>query len=215
MNSKIMKMMVSALALASFCLMGCESTEINPGPDVKDADGNVYPTVKIGNQVWTAKNMNVKVAGSKCAGNEPSYCEKYGRLYTWDAAMRACPTGWHLPSMDEFETLLVSVLGEPKVYGDTKDFGKSKKLRSKTGWDVDVVDDDGTDNFGFAVLPAGRMDKDATEFYDSKSSAHFWTSTSVGNGLIAAYDVNVNKYMHFGGDSGIKDIFLSVRCLQD
>ena len=68
-------------------------------------------TVTIGNQVWKAKNLNDASKGGKCYDDKPENCEKYGRLYTWEEAMKACPSGWHLPSNEEWEALVSSAGG--------------------------------------------------------------------------------------------------------
>jgi len=100
-------------------------------------------TVKIGNQTWMAENLNSEVAGGKCYENDPSNCAKYGRLYTWNEAMVACPSGYHLPSDAEWTQLTDFIGGEDKA---------GKKLKSKTGWNNNG---NGTDEYGFSALPGG------------------------------------------------------------
>ena len=72
-----------------------------------------FETVQIGDQVWMAKNLDIKVADSYCYDNDPANCEKYGRLYTWEAAKEAADLvpGWHLPTDEEW-TVLTDFLGE-------------------------------------------------------------------------------------------------------
>ena len=181
--------MVAALVLASFGLMGCDTT-------VKDADGNSYPTVKIGNQVWMAKNLNVNVPGSMCYENDPANCEKYGRLYTWEAAMKACPTGWHLPSKEEFETLLVNVGFSGKERGENL---------SAASWN-------GADKFGFSALPAGGYYSVSKEFGGLGYNTYFWSSPEYSSGY--PYTLGINDY-YTGVDSHGKRGAYSVRCLQD
>ena len=90
---------------------------------VKVQSNEIY-TIHVGDQVWMAKNMDVEVPGSFCYAGKPENCKKYGRLYTWSAAMKLsedfseksardsikrthrgiCPNGWHIPSIYDFET---------------------------------------------------------------------------------------------------------------
>ena len=126
-------------------------------------DGQKYKTVKIGSQVWMAQNLNYEMADSYCYGNNAGSCTKYGRLYTWAAAMDSagiwsttgngcgygkicsptypvrgvCPSGWHLPTQTEWNTLL-TVVGGSSVAGE--------KLKSTSGW---YNNGNGTDGFGF------------------------------------------------------------------
>ena len=123
-----------------FCALG-----VALGGSFRDSrDGKVYKTVKIGNQIWMAQNLNYEVDngyGSWCYANEYRYCKKYGRLYTYYAAMNACPSGWHLPSESEWEILFDYVGGMRTA---------NYVLRSKDDWYYN----DG-DRYKFKVLPAG------------------------------------------------------------
>ncbi len=70
-------------------------------------DGQTYKTVKLGDQTWLAHDLNYETDdGSWCYGDDPANCEIYGRLYDWEAAMDACPDGWHLASDEEWSTLI-------------------------------------------------------------------------------------------------------------
>ena len=53
-----------------------------------------------------AENLKYKIGDSYCYDDNPANCEKYGRLYTWDAAFEACLPGWHLPNIEELYTLI-------------------------------------------------------------------------------------------------------------
>lgn len=164
-------------------------------------DGQIYKTVKIGDQIWMAENLNFKVDSSYCYNDSAKYCTKYGRLYSWAAANRACPDGWHLPTIDEFETLFDAVGGE-SIAG--------KKLKSASGW---KNDGNGTDGFGFTALPAGiRYGKDIYYNYEG-DHANFWSSVKNGSdsakyvNMFYDYD-NARQLVHDKNDG------MSVRCLK-
>ena len=123
-------------------------------------DGKVYKTVKIGDQVWMAENLNFETDSSFCYNDSAEYCAKYGRLYVWTAAMDACPSDWHLPDLAEWRMLLAAVGGD-SIAGT--------KLKSTSGWNSDG---NGTDDFGFTVLPAGGWG--SKDFVGE--AAAFWTS---------------------------------------
>ena len=207
-------------------------------------DGKTYKTVKIGVQVWMAENLNyadsVKTPSLKenswCYGNVAANCEKYGRLYTWAAAIDSvklandvmnpldcgygktcdfsgtvqgiCPSGWHLPSRDEWNTLITAVGGDSKA---------GTALKSTSGWtSLNGVSGNGTDAFGFSALPAGYRDRHG-HYYSERSYAEFWTSTEdAEDGSYNAYDMSifVETYASLNVSSS-KPYGYSVRCLKD
>ena len=174
---------------------------INYGEMTDPRDGQVYKTVKIGDQVWMAQNLNyddsVKTPSLKenswCYNDSSEYCEKYGRLYSWAAAKDVCPTGWHLPSEDELDDLIDSVARSASV---------GKSLQTKL-WDS------GTDAYGFSAIPAGR--RDDSGWYTGESAA-FWSSTAESKGY-AFY-----MFIFASGDARLgvlsEKYGASVRCIQ-
>lgn len=163
-------------------------------------DGKTYKTVKIGKQVWMAENLNFKSGDSWCYNNSEQNCNEYGRLYSWEAALNACPEGWHLPTKWQFEILRFNVGGEDVA---------GKMLKSTTGW---YDDGNGVDKYGFNVLPAGIRYYDGV-FCDAGKYANFWSATE--NDGDDAYYLSLDCSSE---DAGLlnydKDYASSVRCLR-
>ena len=172
-------------------------------------------TVKIGTQIWMAENLNYDIAGSKCYENKPENCTKYGRLYNWAAAMKACPKGWHLPSNDEWNILFKFV--EPKASEKNNSIGK--KLKAKTGWPDHPKAGNGTDNYGFAALPGGIGNSDGSFLAGGMSGGggYWWSSTTSKRNAANAYSQNtffsINSMSSYDGNE--KSSSFSVRCIKD
>ncbi len=187
-------------SLLAVALTGCDKKE-EKEPLKDTRNGKTYKTVKIGEQVWMAENLNYKTENSYCYKDDEANCAKYGRLYEWDAAKTACPAGWHLPSKGEFEALFVAV-GSQDVAGT--------KLKSTSGW---LDNGNGDDVFGFSALPAGNGG-DGGSYYNEGEGAVFWSSTE--DGSYRAYRTD----LYYGVDEAYLNLNLkytgfSVRCLKD
>ena len=211
---------------------------------VDSRDGKAYRIVVIGTQTWMAENLNYAYTGipfnhlgstsdstSWCYDNDPENCEKYGRLYTWAAAMDSvgtwsengkgcgydttcsptlpvrgiCPEGWHLPDTTD-RRILHDGIGGRLTAGIV--------LKSQTGWNgYKDASGNGTDAFGFSALPAGRRGSNGN-FLNEGDRAFFWSSTEVGN--IRACYMSLGNYFDDGylGED-IKNEGFSVRCVKD
>ena len=169
-------------------------------------DGTVYKTVEIGGKRWFAENLNYDVPNDTldvCYENSADSCAKYGRLYTWDAAMKACPAGYRLPTDAEWETLVKSAGGSETA---------GLKLKLASGWNG--TNGNGTDDYGFAALPGG-LGRNDSRFYDAGNHGHWWTATK-NNDEYAAWSREISYDAHemFKSDYGIWD-FCAVRCVED
>ena len=159
-------------------------------------DGKTYKTVVIGSRVWMAENLAYNVKGSACYDNKPENCTKYGRLYNFEMATKACPSGWHLPDNDEwkrFRTFIEDSDGKEAAW---------VSLKSRDKWD-------GSDRYGFDVVPAGKA---TDEFVELGVSAHFWSATSEDGD---AYGWHLAPPGDFGVDFDISSNMYSVRCLKN
>jgi uncharacterized protein (TIGR02145 family) len=141
-----------------------------------------------------AENLNYEMTDSYCYEDDENNCVKYGRLYTWSAAMESCPDGWHLPTNNNFSTLLkeVATMFVPSL------------LISVSGWESGG----GIDTEGFSELPGGfRHDNGA---YSEDEAAYFWSSTDYGSsaGSFNSYNWDVHA-------SADKNYGYSVRCIKD
>lgn len=156
-----------------------------------------YPSLRLGGMEWTTANMGDEIEGSYCYDDAPS-CENTGRLYKWYAAMRACGTGWHLPSVEEFERLKNALGNEP-----------GRKLKATETWESDS----GSDTYGFSMYATGLRDETG-DYLMKGENAYFWTSTEV-DGVRAFYWSLSDTKNDFVRGSDRKSVALSVRCVKD
>lgn len=226
--------------------------DIDYGEFTDERDGQVYKTVVICDReygencrIWMAQNLNYAYTGvpykysadnriyfsdstSWCYENDSFNCDKYGRLYTWSAAMDSaaqfsenagtecgymrsctpnnlhrgiCPDGWHVPTDAEYDTLFFYTGGF---------LSASWNLKSARGWYSGFS----ANQYGFSVLPAGIRDYNGN-FVDERYRTYFWTA-SAGN----MNDYAWGKCFYYK-DSEVskvgkqKKVGLSLRCVKD
>ena len=142
-------------------------------------DGYKYRSVKIGDDTWMAQNLNYlpPTGNSWCYEDQDSSCDKYGRLYDLATALRACPSGWHLPTRGEWANLAETAGGDMgQTYRNRDDsmdwLEAGLRLKSKAGWKDDDIDDNATDDFGFSALPGGYRDLEG--YFNNVGERGYW-----------------------------------------
>jgi uncharacterized protein (TIGR02145 family) len=193
---------------------------------VTDVDGNVYKTVKIGNQWWMAENLKTTrySDGTPIENfvyeNDTSNIEIYGRLYRWAAAVRNAPSsnsnpsgiqgvspqGWHIPSDAEWQELINYLGEESTAGGKLKEAGFDHWLEPNTG---------ATNETGFNAIPGGWFDVTGNNFWGMGQRCFFLTSTAApGNDPVYIRHLRYNNASIPIGDLHPDDAS-SVRCVKD
>jgi uncharacterized protein (TIGR02145 family) len=192
-----------------------------------DQQGNTYKTIVIGNQEWMAENLKTRIyrngelianvtdntewinltTGAWCFYNNDSQNEcPYGKMYNWYAVSdprNLCPIGWHVPSLDEWETIRIFLGGN--IAGD-----KMKSTSSQYWLNTLTI---ATNESGFSGLPGGIRNDPSYPFYNFRYDGYWWSSTANGG---AAFDLGLSSsFSMLYQFSNSKDKGFSVRCLKD
>ena len=240
------KLLLTTAAVAA-AIAGAVAGETDFGTFTDTRDGQTYRTVimggiqawvtvVIGGKKWMAENLNYETQDSSwCYENSIDNCIKYGRLYAWNAAKKACPVGWYLPTKQDWDNLAYAVGGErdsSENYGDiiVGWRGAGEMLKTKTDWmwnnSIDLnlllnnmkryrynVSGNGTDDYGFSALPSGCRNDNGR--FSGIGHRSFWYSTAeIGSDSAHAWSIYHNadylrKYYN------IKNYAFSVRCVAD
>ncbi len=203
-----------AFGFLAFLATGCgkeEKCEIPDGaaePLIDSSDNNrSYKTVSIGCQTWMAENYAKVPAGGSGyyhVNGDAANDAKYGLLYNWETAIDMCPSGWHLPTENEFHQF-----NEYVDAHNTSNLGLSLIARS-TDWTD--YSEKGTDEFGFAALPAGaHSGYDNTYFYFGEG-AGFWSKTYYEKHYATMLSLGPDS---FSIDGDYKLSGHSIRCIKD
>jgi uncharacterized protein (TIGR02145 family) len=166
-------------------------------------DGRRYRTVETGGRVWMAQNLSyLPPAGeSWCYGDDSANCAQYGRLYDWSAAKAACPTGWHLPAIGEWDSLAAAA-------GDTV---AGRALKSAEGW---KYDGGGEDGYGFSALPGGFRYSDG-KYINLGSVGSWWTATAHDEKFAYLRFIYHDRDKVVEGFATATNVGISVRCAKD
>ena len=215
---------------ASVAETAAPPTEAAKAPSIPDPiegaftdsrDGKKYKSLKIGEQVWMAENLNYKTKGGKCFGEGGKVvqtffesdetekktlskaevqdnCTKHGRLYNWETAKKSCPKDWHLPSYEEWQTLVNFAGGQSDG---------AERLR--------------TDKYGFSDTPCCG-EADGSFVAEAISGGNWWSSSKMEDDGKSA----LGYYIGYASDDGRlvdfahnifkdKSSLLYVRCVED
>jgi len=212
-----------------------------PGMPSITYEGQVYNTIQIFSQCWLKENLNVgeRINGEKnqsdngiiekyCYGDNETSCDNYGGLYQWSEMMQytesqgsqgICPSGWHIPTDEEWKVLEGSVDSQFK-YGDPewdqsqiyRGYNADTNLSAYYGWSGGYT---GKDLFGFTALPGGLRAVIEPYFINGAVVACWWSSN--GWGAIQKWDRGIRAY--WGGGVGRyhddHNLGESVRCIKD
>lgn len=189
-------------------------------------DGNIYPMITIGTQVWMGANLaylpsvNPPTVGSNTnsfyyvdgyygsdvnAAKLTSNYSTYGVLYNWPAAMTACPTGWHLPSDAEWTILTTFLGGETIAGGKLKEVGTVHWTSPNTS---------ATNDYNYTALPNGQRDYFNSVFNGLGTYSLWWSSTEYTSDTSYGRQLVNNLATIFRGHH-YKGYGNAVRCIQN
>ncbi len=225
-SSNILALLIS-ISLANCTIQKTVSTDNAPvvvavptpqANTVTDIDGNVYNTIKIGNQVWMVENLKttkyndgtpISIMAAKDATTGVYYSYEgtdanpaFGKWYNWYAVNsgKLAPKGWHVPTADEFN-LLISTLGNANAGG---------KMKTTSTWLTPNVGADNTS--GFSALPAGF--KGSSAFANIGKAAFFWVNRERNAGQADYFKLDYN-FATVVSNGANKVFGYSVRCVKD
>jgi uncharacterized protein (TIGR02145 family) len=205
-------LVITVALLISFNLLNAQTNNTVTEPDstvktinnlIDYRDNQVYKVIKIGNQIWMAENLNFKTDKySYCYGRKTTNCDKYGRLYRWEAAIKSCPDGWHLPTDKEWENL------EKELGMSDADLGKSNTWRGSNQGEKLMKDT----TLGFNAKLGGYFNPPSNYFLGGMQ-AFYWTATEKGG--LAWYRQLYKDSKQIFRNIRAKSWGMSVRCVKD
>jgi uncharacterized protein (TIGR02145 family) len=201
--------------------------------DLVSHEGYDYSTVQIGDQCWFSENCRyLPVVSPSSEGNttDPYYYVNgyqgtdvtaaqatsnygtYGVLYNWPAVMTAgiCPSGWHIPSDGEWQTMEISLGMSEAEANDTGYRGTDEghQMKSTSGWNSSG---NGSNSSGFNGLPGGN--RCSGGFCNSGNFGYWWSASESGS---YSWERRLfNDADDVGRDVGNRYDGFSARCVRD
>lgn len=222
-------------------LIGCGVTDTSP-ETVIDYDGNIYTTVRIGNQLWTVENLRVThyndgtpiprltesteweqdSTGAYCYydNDSASNAKKYGCLYNWYVVdtKKLAPVGWHIPTKAEWDTLETHCTDSGYGYqGSGNDIAPA--MAAENEWEASGVQGTPGDtaiignSSGFSALPGGSRSDDGV-FFAMNFYGNWWTATGTHEQYATYTHIQYHEPTLNGGDAHKRSGF-SVRLVKD
>lgn len=207
--------------------------DVDYGLMVDARDGQPYRTVKIGDQIWMAENLNYagaqeivdsnNVSGndrrSTCYNNNIMNCHKYGRYYRWSAIMDSAKTNCGNGRLCGTDTIthVQGICPEGWHVPDTTEWNSfmdevgrwnTGAIMSLSGW----MYDSGTDTFGFGAYPGGKMySYDGNDFFGE--NAYFASATESGSDNVYLLEITYSFSVYLS--AYYKYYYYQLRCVKD
>lgn len=216
------------LSISSIDSIKTRVIEITPqiGTMTDPRDNRSYRTTTISRQTWMAQNLAYKspIDSSNWYNGDSAKYGDYGRLYSWKAALAGknpstsgtigiCPSGWHLPSLGEWRSLLLHI---DSIDGPTEIGGASLKTKAMV-WQFDSATIN-HDRYQFTALPSGRYDSydSYIKYKDINTFGYYWTSEYADSTFPTARAITFSYNSDGMGQvaSHIEDR-AAIRCIKD
>lgn len=169
---------------------------------LKDNDGNTYTSKRIAGRRWMTRNLFLKASGSYCYDEIDTNCSRYGRLYTWYAAKKACNSlgaGWRLPTSDEWREMAQQYGGVGDDVGTTGRSAYRALLRGGSA--------------KFDALLGGNRDPDG-KYRRRDAHGFYWSATEGDTDGAWFYNFAKGSQALYRHGDGNKSRACSVRCVK-
>lgn len=196
--------MRATLAIAAACALLAHAAYAE-GWLVDGRDGRRYRTLRVDGVEWMRDNLAYAAERSWCYDDRPENCEVYGRLYDFEGAARACPSGWRLPTDREWMRLEAWAGLPPELLERTRNRGTQRE-------GARLLVHGGT---GFDALLAGYRRQDGSYKCMGRCTA-LWSGTVTDDGLVWHRDLDngVNHRSSMWRSAVERDYALTVRCVR-